>query len=123
MIFHNITLVGKSVNAKPFMLEQLYPNDTCAADYNAQVSVAMSNAKTYNSVLNEFNGKPAGLYICYTGGLGTKSLRICGDSDVLDKEIIRGMKLGDFEGAPEILAKFFGIDKDTAEATPAYVNQ
>ncbi|AYP28336.1 hypothetical protein HWB92_gp078 [Serratia phage vB_SmaA_3M] len=34
------------------------------------------------------------------------------------------MKLRDFDGAQERLAEFFGIIKEeTAEATPAYVNQ
>lgn len=124
MMYHNISLMGVSADNKSYMLEQLYPNSFCSPAYKEGAMAALNDVKTYSRIAHEFKTKPVGLYICYTGGLGTKSLRICGDADVLDKELIRGMKLSDFDGAPEVLARFFGINQtNTAEATPAYVNQ
>ena len=110
---HTITLVGKTEMKVNFHLATLY-----RSEHHVDAHAAALHTKSV-----EKNG-PAGLYICYSGDLGATSLRICGDEDVLTKELIRGLKLSDFDGAPERLAGFFGIVKDElAEASPAYVNQ
>uniref|UniRef100_A0AAU8KZZ9 Uncharacterized protein n=1 Tax=Serratia phage Kevin TaxID=3161161 RepID=A0AAU8KZZ9_9CAUD len=96
-----------------FHLKTLYQN-------NPQLD-ALGAARHTKAVAK--NSLP-GLYICYSGDLGISSLRICGDEDVLTKDLIRGLKLSDFDGAPERLAAFFGIEQEVlAEASPAYVNQ
>lgn len=115
-MIHSVMLIAVDEEQNIHVLRNLYNNYKTAPSY-----IVSKQLKGRDKLIPVTN---PGMYVLYCGDLGRMITQITGDNDILEVDLCRGMRLRDFEGAPEKLANFFGVyDTTGAEATPAYVNQ